>query len=105
MTQYRALGRDEAWCRSSDLYRVLPWRKHKQGSRPGLTGVGPMGPGSDDEIQCEFRRGVVLTEWEKKRVMAEVLRLSVELMYSTHIYSFGGKSYKQHWVTQHVCPG
>ena len=48
-TRYLALGRDEAWCRSSDLYRVLPWRKHKQGSRPGLTGVGPMGAGSDDE--------------------------------------------------------
>jgi hypothetical protein len=82
------------WCRSSDLYRALPWRKQKQVSRPGLTRVGPMGAGSDDKIQWEFRRGVVLTEREKKRVMAEVLRLSVELMYSTHIYSFGGKSYK-----------
>ena len=42
-TRYLALGRDEAWYRSSDLYRVLPWRKHKQGSRPGLTELGPMG--------------------------------------------------------------
>ena len=65
-TRYLALGRDEAWCRSSDLYRVLPWRKHKQGSRPGLTGVGPMGAGSDDEIQWEFRRGVVLTEYKRR---------------------------------------
>jgi hypothetical protein len=54
-----------------------------------------MGAGSDDKIQWEFRRGVVLTEWERKRVMAEVLRQSVEIMYSTHNYSFGGKTYKQ----------
>ena len=40
-------------------------------------------------------RGIVLTTEEKRRVMAEVLRLSVEIMYSTHIYSFGGKCYKQ----------
>ena len=36
------LGRDEAWCWSSGLGRVLSWRKHKNGTRPGLTGVGPM---------------------------------------------------------------
>ena len=55
-----------------------------------------MGPDSGaDEKQWEWRRGVILTERDKKRIMAEVLRLCVELMYSTHIYSFGGKFYKQ----------
>ena len=42
-TRYLVLGRDEAWCRSSGLTRVLPWRKFKKGTRPGLTGAGPMG--------------------------------------------------------------
>ena len=27
--------------------------------------------------------------------MAEVLRLAVELMFSTHLYTFGGRCYKQ----------
>ena len=47
-TRYLVLGRDEAWCRSSGLTRVLPWRKYKKGTKPGLTGVGPMGAEADD---------------------------------------------------------
>ena len=54
-----------------------------------------MGADSGDEIQWEWRRGLVLTEAEKRKVMAEVLRLCVELMYTTHIYTFGGRHYKQ----------
>ena len=45
------LGKDESWCRSSGLTRVLPWRRHKHGTRPGLTGLGPMGAEKDDEKQ------------------------------------------------------
>ena len=87
------LGWDEAWCRRSGLTRVLPWRKHKQGTRPGLTGVGPMGAEEDDEKQWEFRRDLELTENEKRRVVSEVMRLGVEIMYGTHNYSFGGRNY------------
>ena len=36
-----------------------------------------------------------LTEKEKRKVMAEVMRLAVELMYDTHLYTFGGKCYRQ----------
>ena len=32
---------------------------------------------------------------EKRRIVAEVMRLSVELMFETHCYSFGGKIYRQ----------
>ena len=74
--------------------RVLPWRRSKKGTRPGLTGVGPLGADANDEKQWKFP-SVELTELEKKTIMAEVMRLSIELMYSTHIYSFGGRSYKQ----------
>jgi hypothetical protein len=37
--RFLVLGRDEPWCRSSKLRRVLPWRRSKKGTRPGLTGV------------------------------------------------------------------
>jgi hypothetical protein len=93
--RFLVLGRDELWCRSSKLWRVLPRRKYKHGTRPGLTGVGPLGADSDDENQWEFRSGVGLTELDKKRIVAEVMRLAVELMFSTHLYSFGGRCYKQ----------
>ena len=94
-TRFLVLGRDEPWCRSSKLWRVLPRRKYKHGTRPGLTGAGPLGADCDDENQWEFRSGVHLTELDKKRVVAEVMRLAVELMFSTHVYSFGGRCYKQ----------
>ena len=90
--RFLVLGRDEAWCRSSGLGRVLPWRKHKNGTRPGLTGVGPMGAAEDDENQWEFKRDLELTQLEKKRVISEVMRLGVEIMYGTHIYICGGKT-------------
>ena len=93
-TRFLVLGRDEAWCRGSGLRRILPERKFKHGVKPGLTGAGPLGAEADDEIQWEFRKGIHLTAAEKKRVMAEVLRLGVELMFSTHIYTFGGRHYK-----------
>ena len=92
-TRFLVLGRDETWCRSSKLWRVLPRRKHKKGTRPGLTGEGPLGAGAGEENQWEFRNGLELTQPEKKRVVAEVMRLAVELMFSTHLYSFGGRCY------------
>ena len=70
-------------------------RRFKHGTRPGLTGDGPMGAECDDENQLEFRGEVHLTELDNKRVMAEVMRLAVELMFSNHVYSFGGRCYKQ----------
>ena len=92
--RFPVLGRDEPWCRSSKLRRVLPWRRSKKGTRNGLTGVGPLGADANDEKQWKFPP-VELTELEKKMIMAEVMRLSIEIMYSTHIYSFGGRSYEQ----------
>ena len=84
------LGRDEAWCRSSGLTRVLPWRKSKHGVRPDLTGVGPLGAESNDEKRWEFKRDLKLTENEKKKVLSEVMRLAVELMFETNVYSLEG---------------
>ena len=36
-----------------------------------------------------------LAEGQKRKLMAGVMRLAVELMYRTHLYTFGGKCYKQ----------
>ena len=40
-------------------------------------------------------RKVELSDLEKKKLMSEVLRLGIELMFSTHCYTFGGKIYRQ----------
>ena len=95
--RFLALGRDDVWCRSSKLRRVLPWRRSNKGTRPGLKGAGPLGADSDDEKQWKFPTPE-LTSAEKKMIISEVMRLSVELMFTTHIYSFGGRSYQQREV-------
>ena len=50
--RFIVLGRDEAWCRSSKLARVLPQRRYKKGTRPGLSGSGLLGAVAGDEKQC-----------------------------------------------------
>ena len=54
-----------------------------------------MGAAEDDENQWEFKGDLELTQLEKKRVISEVMRLGVEIMYGTYIYTFGGRNYKQ----------
>ena len=76
------------------LGRVLPHRRFKKGTRPGVTGTGPMGGKSNDEVQWVFPR-VELSDMEKKCIVSEVLRLGVEMMLSTHCYYFGGKVFRQ----------
>jgi hypothetical protein len=93
--RFIVLGRDDAWCRSSKLARVLPHRRYRKGTRPGFTGSGPLGAEAGDEKQWDFGPSPALTEVDKKMVMSEVLRLATEIMFETHLYNFNGKSYKQ----------
>ena len=53
-----------------------------------------MGPTTNDKVQWVFP-SVELTEWEKRKIMSEVMRLAVEMMFNTHCYRFGGKVYRQ----------
>ena len=53
-----------------------------------------MGPDANDEVQWIFPR-VELTAMDKREVMAELVSLGVEVLFSTHVYTFGGKFYKQ----------
>ena len=93
--RFIVLGRDITWCRKSKLARVLPQRRYKKGTRPGLTGSGPLGAEAGDEKQWEFGPSPALTEMDKKLVMSEVLRLATEIMFETHLYNFNGRSYNQ----------
>ena len=54
--RYLALNWSRQECRMSKLWRVLPRRASKQGSRPGVTGAGPMGPDEGKVCQWVFPR-------------------------------------------------
>ena len=49
--RYIALNWTEEMCRKSKLRRVLPWRRKRQGTRPGVRGQGPKGPEVGDTEQ------------------------------------------------------
>ena len=46
-----ALNRSAKWCREHELRRVLPVRRYRTGSRPGVRGRGPMGEERGDTEQ------------------------------------------------------
>ena len=92
--RFIALNRTADWCRQSDLRRVLPVRRGKTGSRPGVRGKGPMGRGRGDQEQWMFPN-ITLTEEEKRKITAEVWRIVTEVMFKNHLYTFGGRTYRQ----------
>ena len=89
-----ALNRSAAYCRNHPLQRVLPVRRKRTGCRPGVTGKGPLGKERGDQEQWRFPR-VTLTEEEKKMIMAEVVKISTEIMFENHLYTFGGRVFRQ----------
>ena len=89
-----ALNRSAAWCRRSKLKRVLPVRRGRTGVRPGVTGEGPMGGRRGDQEQWVFP-AVRPTEEERRRIVAEVIAITTEVMFKHHLYTFGGKTHRQ----------
>ena len=93
-TRFIALNKSAEYCRNHPLRRVLPVRRGRTGSRPGVTGKGPMGPNRGDQEQWVWHQ-VTLTPEEKKMIVAEVMKITTEVMFSTHLYTFGGKVHRQ----------
>ena len=92
--RYVAMESTETEIKLSGLRRVLPVRRFKPGTKPGVTGQGPMGPEANDEEQWIFPR-VELTELEKKKLFATALKIGVKTAFRTHLYQFGGRIYHQ----------
>ena len=88
--RYIALNSTAQECKKSELRRVLPVRRHVNGTRPGVTGDGPMGAERGDQEQWNFPR-VELTEREKRLIVATVVKIAVLVLFRTHLYTFGGR--------------
>ena len=93
--RYIALNTSAEESNRSRLRMILPRRRWKTGSRPCVKGVGPQGPGRGDTEQWVFPEGVTLTDRERKMTVATVIKIGVEKMMNTHIYTFGDKFYLQ----------
>ena len=92
--RYIALNSTAKDCRTGELRRVLPWRRHVNGTRPGITGEGPMGAEVGDQEQWVFPK-VELTDREKRLIIATVMKIAVLVLFKSHVYTFGGKFYLQ----------
>ena len=92
--RYLALNWDLETCRKSKLRRILPVRRGKTGTRPGIKGAGPRGKLKGDQEQWIFK-DVVLTEWEKITIISEVVGVATRAMFKNHFYKFGGRMYHQ----------
>ena len=60
-----------------------------------MTGQGPLGPDSGDHLDQWIFPKVTLTKLEKRRILANVIRIAVLTMFNTHIYSFDSRYYLQ----------
>ena len=93
--RYLALNWTAEQCRDSKLRRVLPVRRGKHGTRPGMRGAGPRGAERGDQEQWVFPTDIILQEWERKEIIASVIKIATETMFRKHFYTFGGKAYLQ----------
>ena len=92
--RYIALNWDANKCRQSSLARILPVRRAKTGVRPGLRGTGPLGPDIHDQEQWRFP-DVVITDEERRDVIATVVSIAVKELFKNHLYTFGNKVFRQ----------
>ena len=88
------LNRSAEYCRRHELHPVLPVRRSRTGLRPGVRGKGPMGADKGDTEQWRFPK-VKLSPRDKQLIIADVVKISTEVIFNNHLYKFGGKVYKQ----------
>jgi hypothetical protein len=93
--KYIVLNSTAKECRISPLKRILPIRRHDNGTRPGITGEDPIGPHPGDQNQWSFPPNVRLTTREKRMIIATVMKIAVLVLFRTHVYEFGGKFFLQ----------
>ena len=93
-SRYVALNWSEEECRRSELGRVLPRRRYVTGTRPGMTGAGPTGALRGDQEQWVFPH-VKLTSHEKRLLVARVVEIATEAMFTHHYYGFAGQKFQQ----------
>ena len=102
--QYRELAKYVAMnCERVEVVRaglagVVPRRDKAKGPKPGVGGQHAQGPhcGRDD---FRWRFPVadynVISEADKRKLMAKGLEVAVRTMYDTHLFSWGGRVYHQ----------
>ena len=95
-SKYITLTSTEQECRVGPLKRILPKRRHVNGTRPGITGEDPLSKEQNSQDQWEFPHiPNGLTKKEKRLLVAKVMKTAVLAIFKTHTYSFNKKFFLQ----------
>ena len=82
---------------------VLPVRRAKTGTRPRVRGEGPFGKEVHNQEMWKFL-DVRLKEEEKWEILATVEAIALQVIFETHLYTFGGKKKGTYWLKGHLRP-
>ena len=93
--RYIALNWTKEECKNSSLYSILPRRRGRTGTRPGIRGDNPRGKQRGDQEQWVFKKNIILTDAMKKELIATVVSIATKELFNNNFYSFGGLTYHQ----------
>ena len=92
--RYCVMKYSKAEVLANGLTRIVPRRRYRKGTKPGLTGSGPKGKVSDDELVWVFPN-TEPTELEKRKLIACCVEIGIRAVFTSHLYEFDGKVYLQ----------
>ena len=93
--KYVAMNSSEYEVFQAGLRRVVPVRAKRRGTKPGVRGAGVLGPHKHKNDEMWKFSHFEPTKEEKKKLLAKGVEIAVKMMYNSHLYTFGGKVYKQ----------
>ena len=76
------------------IFHLLPKRKGKRGQKATVTGVSAMSGESSHDKHWIYHR-LQFTDLEKRILFAKALEVATNVLFSNHLYQFGGKYYRQ----------
>ena len=92
--RYCAMKYGKAEILANGIARVVPSRRFRKGTKPGVTGAGPRSKYSDDEEVWKFP-DVEPTEIEKRKLIACCAEIGIRTVFTSHLYQFNGKIFLQ----------
>ena len=76
------------------LWNVLPWRRKKKGTTPGMTGKAINSEDDDPEYQWIYPKAQP-TELQRKQIISRCCEIGVRVLFENFTYKFGKDWYKQ----------
>ena len=91
---YLAMELTEWQARAAKIHHLLPQRKFKKGQKPKVTGTNAMAAEPKNTDFWIFPKRQFSPE-EQSLLLGKALEVAVKTLFTTHLYQFGGRIYRQ----------